>query len=359
MRLNRIASAVGVLLAVAGCGKDEGSGSFDPRPCTADVQCSDGHRCDDGGLIITTGGAGSGTPNGGHCSPSCDEALCSKVAPRYGCRGGAFGECTELACSRTIGCEQFTASSMYRSQVCDVRSNECFPTDGSCEDDSQCPAWGDSRSESDVYCTGELPRKRCRFTPKHAPSIYGFAEPTITVNRPKIAEIFPSPDEVSFSWTQGTLPANVLVLTSVPTSRDGLGDHAIWGSLLGRGRTSINWKEGLSVENGRWLRETRPPPPGKLLYLVVFGLDGGVVASNSSVIPFAVASGWLNAGEACNATEENPSPCAHPTRVQSCIGQVCRVICSSDLDCEDDTDPTFCARPIAETDYYRVCSLPE
>lgn len=115
------------------------------------------------------------------------------------------------------------------------------------------------------------------------------------------------------------------------------------GLRSSRGGTSAHWSDGATREDGGWSRPPSPPPHDTALYAVIAAYNGAQLSAVSSVLEFRVGSAWPDVGAYCgddgadggDPSDAAQSTCDSPVRSLVCQGGMCRLLCASNADCQD------------------------
>lgn len=306
-RLITTSVALGLILALAGCGAD-GSAAGHCRPCESWQSCDPTGRC------------------------VCDDARCNAhwadTSDRYECTS-AQGSCVEVECGDIVTCEG-------SAEVCDPRVNACYPSNGACATITDCPQFGiRDTARGDVECEEGFCRARPLLEAIRLPETA--AVPLLRVSDPSPGAVLDAAADMALSWEPGEAAGDiVLILEGLPERIEDALDHAIWGVVRsGTQAPSATWAEGVAIVEGQW-QDAPPsaPPTGGPYYLLVQSVEKGQLLGLSDLVPFAIGQdAWPGDRAACADQGVVAGECFHPTRLMTCRGGQCRTICASNADC--------------------------
>lgn len=284
-------------------------------------------------------------PASGYCSNVCISTAC---APGMVC--SSSGVCAD-------GCDRLRPENCAPSDFCNFEQSRCFPRDGRCESELDCPWFGHAlEARGARSCIAG----HCRFEPAFGmTAAIKLAAPTPEDGLPQIVVQQPSPglriiDIDAFTF-QFSVPADVMV-ASILLRNDlkNLTDAsaaALWIAYLNQSQANLGVKlsDGGLVLNGEWQPASPQIPRDQPLYFLVLGYDKGQLVARSELIPFMVGAPLPQSGDSCSrATGEF---CA-VSGALVCVDGTCRTPCLSDNDCEV---PLKCLPPNVLGVAFRVC----
>jgi hypothetical protein len=299
---------------------------FTERQCDSQGVCSDVHigctescaanaDCGDGKACVPFKGALS-------CDPRCQSALCPGDL-----------ECSTFGACMPVSCGVKPQNACPKGQYCGHQ--HCYEADGTCSRDGDCESDGRISSVATVGCSSGT----CHLTPvgdSEAPLATSAtsAASRIEVDSPSRGQTFATADAVEIRWKPTAGVALVLVYDGLPVSSADMARRAIWGFASPAGGDPVaRWRDGLRVQGGAWGGSPAAPPMGRPLYVLVQGVQKGVLQEISRMVPFAVGLGWKAVGDACAESDSVPGSCDNPEGPRACIGHVCRRLCAAHVDC--------------------------
>ena len=343
---------IAVLYLAFGCG---GGTNDDQDPCDAcfDFESRTCYVSGDIRACVATCDIGSGSDglcSPGHacipyndisvCNPSCDDSLCDD---RTACRAG---ECVPVACASTVPC-------LSGADVCDLFAHMCYPFDGTCSADDDCPQFdGQILYSSDIDC--ESGYCTLHHHPPDFPPLEKLDVPEVTINGPLSGSSFSADTDVSIDW-QSPVGGAALVslLVGTPVKSDDLRTMAVWGASVSDGRiATLRLSDGVAVQGGVWtqMRANLPTVP---LTMVVQIVRDGVLVGVSRMIRFRVGSDWGSVGDPCSDPGVIEGQCSNPSLTLGCdpISNRCASVCESYRDCLQSTPIEDCGPPRGDARY--------
>jgi hypothetical protein len=296
-------------------------GSAAESPCETDTSCPRGQRCRLNGSY-------------GYCSGKCDPRLCSRGET---C-DGVTRRCVLAACSLT--CDGVT-------EFCDTAVPRCYPLDGTCASDEDCPYLSGVPGE---LGTQQCLTRVCRLLPevsvRQIPELESAKQ--IPLDAPATGTYWGSSDELQVAWTPQVVDTFFLLLKAVPASLAGLSREAVWGAVVPQGRNpSAVWGSGVGISDGIW---GSPLPSLDGTYLILAeGLVNGKLVSVSPPRTVRIGSEWPKDGDPCAKDLD----CYEPLRAHVCLRGSCATACASNVDCRIYDSAASCGAPTAGI---RVCA---
>jgi hypothetical protein len=241
-------------------------------------------------------------------------------------------------------------------EFCDNIHDACYPVNGRCQSDKDCPQFRYPEGVLDVFCgeDGYCTVKRGSSTPEWLTNL---ANKSIAVISPRPGDTLAA-DDVAFSWEEPNAPMLIYVLDRIPSSVPEFNTATLWAtSIPVNGGTVASWNSGCTVKDGEWLPAS--PPPTGTYYFFGVAVELSHVLAVSDLVPFAIgtASPWPRVDDSCEITGV-PGGCDRPDIPQACVREACRRVCASHSDCES---PQRCREPeqVSDDALVRVCALPK
>jgi hypothetical protein len=306
--------AAAILVA---CGGDDTGPAI---KCRQDADCPSSHTCTDG-----------------LCA--CDAAKCT-------------GLCMSNVCRRTSCSSANNRCGRPGYDLCDPIADECYPENGLCEEDDDCPTFGGVVTAYGPTRCG--PRDTfCHALPPQSERVVSFEDTQSLPIVPIPDHRFADSTAVHFDWPRSQLTVIASVLAKrLPIFAPDVGD-AIWAAFLGTGSAGVSWSEGATPDGAVWRRPPDPLPETPL-YFVAVGYAGSQVVAISDLIPFRVTSEWPALGELCARDSE----CWTPQDVRACYEGRCVRPCLSHVDCANLGDGR-CGPPMLNAARYCGVRKPE
>lgn len=260
------------------------------------------------------------------CSPYCSTMACP---PRTQCsvEGGLHATCVAPLgdCSDRVPC-------LSGNDVCDPGALLCYPANGVCAEDVDCPRFDRAFSATaTIACVSGF----CGIQPPPLLRLASLQAPLIAPTAPVPGAAFPAPPDVLFEWNAEGNASIALVLRNVPelTLQGSPAGAAIWGitrpsGFVQQARPAV---EGFGVEDGQVVGWRALPVDEQLLFLVQL-VRGGVLVAASALFPFRIGARWPQPGDPCSEPAL-PGACANPSIPQACTDGSCRALCASHVDC--------------------------
>jgi hypothetical protein len=338
-------------------------------PCTSSADCLPGHPClpidearqrlswlndpsarydmatrgpqdlsalDRGDLGGGNGGSDLGSPDGGGsdlgedmapsnrmaCSPLCETSSCPARQECQGSAGGLLGSCRMVDCGITVPC--------IDGGVCDAFVNRCYPFNGSCTIDANCPLY--DKTVASYFQVGCVDLS-CHIGRRQPEIVDLQGVPKIQILAPDPGTAFATESTAAFRWPVAATSVIALILSQPPVQNLDLKRYAIWGAALPPGAPGeVRIGDGQAVENGTWQQRSVSLPTNVPLYFVLQVVRPGELLAVSPTIPFVIGADLSSqhVGDACDSSNMF---CSSLTEPLACFHSTCRALCASHRDC--------------------------
>ena len=296
-------------------------------------------------FCLACGGTSNAQPDGGSsCMVDSDcglDQICDKgnqtcVCDQSKCVAGEEclspgGSCAKVECGQVVMCDG--------AKICDISTHRCYASSGSCNQDSDCPRFGDvAAATTTPTCLAGF----CQLVPR-APTFSWLSPltvPKLSIASPQVAGRYTA-DTLRIQFPLGNpAPAFIaLLLQDLPTDALQVMEDAVWGLTIpaGTAQRDFGYADGVAIKDGVWLSAPGQAPTGTV-YLVVEALRQGEVLALSDLITFRLnGDPWSQPGDSCGLLDAGA--CQNPARPQVCApDSKCHALCLSDLDCWQYTD---------------------
>ena len=222
--------------------------------------------------------------------------------------------------------------------MCDEFAHTCYPFDGSCSDDAECPLFdGSIQNHASIGC--QLGFCSVELQPPIFPPFVTSAIPELLLTSPSDGESLGAQADLSIQWNVGTPgTAFALIMNGTPTNDQDIQTMTVWGAaaIVGTSGT-LTLSTGGAVIDGKWTSNPVELPTNVPLTLFVEVLHEGTVLSTSRMIGIRIGGPWPQPGDACDDVGVLDGECGNPAELLGCDPATnhCAKVCESYRDCFD------------------------